>query len=71
MRHLPVCDNSGEVVGMLTRKNLMHYLLTDQKEKELIEKEREIQKLKNKLKSKDQSESSEESQQNDKWFSNN
>ena len=36
MRHLPVCDNSGEVVGMLTRKNLMHYLLTDQKEKELM-----------------------------------
>jgi hypothetical protein len=36
MRHLPVCDNKGEVVGILTRKNLMHYLLTDQKETELM-----------------------------------
>jgi chloride channel 3/4/5 len=36
MRHLPVCNNLGEVVGMLTRKNLMHYLLTDNKETEIM-----------------------------------
>lgn len=36
MRHLPVIDNDGTVYGMLTRKNLMGYLLTDQRQKELI-----------------------------------
>ena len=36
MRHLPVCDTNGEVVGMITRKNLMHYLLTDQDKVELM-----------------------------------
>jgi CBS domain-containing protein len=42
MRHLPVCNTSGEIVGILTRKNLMHYLLTDQKNVELM-KIREVQ----------------------------
>lgn len=36
MRHLVVVDNSGCAVGMITRKELMAYLLTDQKNKELI-----------------------------------
>ena len=36
MRHLPVVNEIGLVQGMITRKNLMHYLLTDQKEQELI-----------------------------------
>jgi chloride channel 7 len=36
MRHLPVIDSDGTVYGMLTRKNLMGYLLTDQRQKELI-----------------------------------
>ena len=36
MRHLPVVNEVGEVQGIITRKNLMHYLLTDQKEQELI-----------------------------------
>lgn len=36
MRHLPVVSEKGLVKGILTRKNLMHYLLTDQKNKELI-----------------------------------
>lgn len=42
-----------------------------QKEQELKEKEREIQKLKNKLEAKDKNNPSEESKQNDNWFSSN
>ena len=40
MRHLPVVSEKGIVQGMITRKNLMHYLLTDQKEQELIKVKR-------------------------------
>merc|ERR1711871_929273 len=36
MRHLPVISSDGTVYGMITRKNLMAYLLTDQRQKELI-----------------------------------
>ena len=36
MRHLCVITNKGEVCGIITRKNLMGFLLTDQTAKELI-----------------------------------
>jgi len=36
MRHLPVVSETGMVQGMITRKNLMAYLLTEEKEQELI-----------------------------------
>ena len=36
MRHLPVVSETGLVQGMITRKNLMAYLLTEEKEQELI-----------------------------------
>ena len=35
MRHLPVIDNSGCIAGIITRKNLMTYLLTEQNYREL------------------------------------
>lgn len=42
-----------------------------QKDQELKEKEREIQKLKNRLEAKEADKPSKESQQNDNWFSSN
>jgi chloride channel 7 len=36
MRHLCVITNKGEICGIITRKNLMGFLLTDQTAKELI-----------------------------------
>ena len=42
-----------------------------EQEKELKAKEREIQKLKNKLEAREADKPSEESQQNDSWFSSN
>ena len=36
MRHLPVIGLHGNAVGMITRKDLMQFLLTDQTAKELI-----------------------------------
>ena len=36
MRHLPVIDQDGSVVGIITRKDLMQYLLSDQTAQEVI-----------------------------------